>query len=114
MRPHIVMAVKSNSKAIRGHIRPYEAIKGHKRPHKAIQGHIRPYKANAAIQFHNVPQKHNFCSIWNIFHSIFHAKKKNKNNKASFRTFERCSRSKICFKDYIYINYESNLLSEKN
>ena len=40
---------------------------------------------------------HNFCSIWNIFHSCFHAKMKNKNNKASFRTFERCSRSKNNF-----------------
>ena len=36
-----------------------------------------------------------FCYVCNIFCSCFHAKKKNnKNNKASFRTFERCSRSK--------------------
>ena len=38
---------------------------------------------------------HTFCSIWNIFHSCFHANNKNNNNnKASFRTFEHCSRSK--------------------
>ena len=40
-----------------------------------------------------------FCYICNIFCSCFHAKNNNnnnnKNNKASFRTFERCSRSKI-------------------
>ena len=44
-----------------------------------------------------------FCSraffvpfICNIFLTWFHANKNNsKNNKASFRTFERCSRSKI-------------------
>ena len=35
-----------------------------------------------------------FCSIWSIFYSCFHAKKKNNNNKASFRTFEHSSRSK--------------------
>ena len=65
MRPHIVMAVKSNI--------------------KTIWGHLRPYKSNTAIQYHNVPQKHiffplhNFCSTWTIFYSCFHAKK-NKNN----------------------------------
>ena len=32
-------------------------------PYKAIQGHIRPYKANTAIQYHNVPQKHIYCSL---------------------------------------------------
>ena len=43
-------------------------------------------------------QRNIFCSlctffiIWNIFQACFHAKK---NNKASFRTFERCSQSKI-------------------
>ena len=40
---------------------------------------------------------HNFCSIKNIFYFWFHAKNKNNNNnnKASFRTFEHSSRSKI-------------------
>ena len=95
---------KRQYSAIKDHEMPFKAIKkaiqrqkGHTRPHKGIQGHIRPYKANTAIHYHNVPQKHIFCSIWSIFHSCFHAKKKknNKNNnKASFRTFERCSRSK--------------------
>ena len=65
---------------------------------KTMQGHIRPYKANTAIQYHNVPQKHFFCSLAHflfhlehMFRSFFHAKK---SNKASFRTFKRCSRSK--------------------
>ena len=47
----MAIAMKSN-KTIRGHIRP----------HKAIQDNRRPYKANT-IQYHNVPQKHTFCSL---------------------------------------------------
>ena len=37
-----------------------------------------------------------FCSIWNIFLTWFHTKKKNSNTKAYFRTFgfERCSQWK--------------------
>ena len=48
-----IMAVKSNNKTIRGHIRPY----------KTTQGHTKPYKANTTIQSHNVPQKHVFCVL---------------------------------------------------
>ena len=40
-----------------------------------------------------------FCYVCNIFCSCFHAKNNNNNNnKASFRTFERCSRSKRNFR----------------
>ena len=103
-------------KTIQDYRRSYEATKGHERPCKINRSHIRPH---TAMQYHNVPQKialclycvsmnfiftqrnifytkctffvplHTFCSIWNIFPSCFKAQKNNKNNKASFRTFER-------------------------
>ena len=117
IRPHMAMAVKSNNKTILGHIRPYKTTQGHTRPYKAnttIQCHNVP----------NVPQLHIFCSLAHfLFHCTFflllrtfcslanivqglaqylfdlehfwtwfHAN--NKNNKASYRIFERCSRSK--------------------
>ena len=52
MRPQIVMAVKSSIKATRGH--------------------IRPYKANVAIQYHNVPEKHIFCSLAHFLFNFEH------------------------------------------
>ena len=40
-----------------------------------------------------------FCYFCNVFYSCFHANKtKTNNNKASFMTFERCSRSKSYFR----------------
>ena len=87
------------------------------RPYKAIQDHTRQSKSNS--QFHTIMchkrRQHFcllwnvscsiwrtfianiFCLIWNVFCSCFHHAKNNKNknnNIASFRTFERCSRSK--------------------
>ena len=52
MRPQIVMAVKSSI--------------------KATLCHIRPYKANVAIQYHNVPEKHIFCSLGHFLFNFEH------------------------------------------
>ena len=63
--------------------------KDHTRPQKIVKGHVRQQRP-----------LHTFCSLAQfLFHlerhlrSCLHAK--NKNNKASFRTFGRCSRSKM-------------------
>ena len=45
---------------------------GHTRLHKAIQGCIRPYKANTAIQHHNMPQKHIYCSLAQFLFDLEH------------------------------------------
>ena len=78
--------------------------------YRTRQGHKRP---NKSIPYDNVPQKtttfffsldhflfhlehfycENFLFDMNRFCSCFH-QAKNNNNKASFRTFERCSQSK--------------------
>ena len=55
---------------------------------------------------------HSFCFILNLFHPCFHANpnKKNNtsnNNKASFRTFERCSMSKITKRHPLLTKYSS-------
>ena len=85
MRPHIEMAVKSNIKTIRGHIRPY----------KVTCGKQYNWISQCATKSTFFVALYNFCSIWNIFHAKKKKKKNNNNNKASFRTFARCSRSKI-------------------
>ena len=38
-------------------------VKSNNKTYEAIQGHIRPYKAITEILYHNMPQKHIFCSL---------------------------------------------------
>ena len=93
---------------------PHMATQDHTRPYMITGGHKRPH---AVIQYHNVPQKITLCPIGSLSitfwlkgtfvvpcaHSLFPGlgqhffstpiTRKN-SNKASFRTFERYSRSK--------------------
>ena len=111
---------KRPQKTIQSHAKPHKAMQSHIRPYRAIQGqntairyHNVPQKMKDfyEIQFHlksyrNIFISHLtfraflvayiFCSIRNNFCSCFlHANKNNNNNKASFRTCERCSRTKF-------------------
>ena len=96
--------------------RPHKGIQDTTWPHKATQGHKGHTRPKKSIPYNNVPQKtttffvrfgtflihseHFYCEHFlfgmTLFFSCFHhAKNKNKNNDiASFRTFDRCSRSK--------------------
>ena len=54
---------------------------------------------------------HNFWNIWNIFWTLFHTK--NKNYKASFRTFEESSRSKVYYimLFWLFSNQNANIVA---
>ena len=85
------------------------ATEDHLRPQKMIQGHTRPQSMKSTflrgLMNFNLTYRKHFCSLsqflfpctifdqLGIFCSGF--KHANNNNKTSFRTFERCSWSKI-------------------
>ena len=69
MRPHMVMAMKSN---------------------KTIRGHTRQTRKLCTIICHRstfFDPLHNFCSIWNISYSCFYAKNTNNNNNKNNKAF---------------------------
>ena len=99
------------------YMRPHKAIQGQIRPYEATC--ISSYKATL-IHYHNVPQKITFCSHcnWDVVNLIltyrnifcshehfllprtffeldFTQRTRTTTKKAYFRTFERCSRSKM-------------------
>ena len=56
--------------------------------------HFLFYLENILFVLEQILFANTFCSIWSIFCSCFYANNNNKNNKASFRTFEQSSWSK--------------------
>ena len=115
------------------HVRPYKTTQGHTRQFNTLMCHRRlhlspvcPHCVSMNFIFTQrniffVPYAHflfpctylfgctffvplqTFCFIWNIFSSFFHAKN---NIKASFRTFERYSRSKkILFEKFVETDF---------
>ena len=74
-------AIKDLKRPLKGHANSNDAThshgrekqhQDHKRPHKTMHGQIRPYKAITAIQYHNVPQKHIFCSLAQFLFDLEH------------------------------------------
>ena len=106
----------ANSKATNGYTRPYKTTEDQTRPHNdtpMIEGHNR--QSNIILchrRYHFAPIEPLWTSFWPIgtffvplhilvpvhifvpFGTWLHANKKKNNNKASLRTFERCSWSK--------------------
>ena len=87
------------------HVISYKTIKGLTRPQLVARGHgIEQFSLRTFfvpfvtffLRFGTNFFANIFCSIWNIFCSCFHANhKKKKNNKASFRTFERAVKNNV-------------------
>ena len=77
-------------KATRHHTRLKNILQGHARPYKAIQGHTRQFNTIILFQEHFLFHCEHF-----LFVSEWFPANKNNKKKASFRTFELCSLSKI-------------------